>query len=405
MKRILYFHHTGGIGGAPLSLLYLLRRLDRSRYEPIVVTLKPGPVVDLYRAEGIETHVESRISDFSHTTLEWYGGRDWWRLPSKLLRLLPSIWYSRQWVRRLKPDLVHLNSSTLAPSAIGCGLEGVPVVWHIREPLAQGYAGLRRTWIQRIIDRYAARVIAICQYDADQLIPSDQIRVIYNFISFERFDRSLHGDSVRAELGILPQVPVVTMLGGVSEPKGTLTLVQALPAVLAAVPEARIIIAGPPPSRLDGPGLRRFAKRLLGADAYQRAVQRVVESLSPEMRAALTFTGVRQDIPQVLAASDLLVFPSTVPHFARPIIEAAAMGIPAVASDLGGPRELIVPGETGLLVPPGDPSALAEAIITLLKNPVQACTLGETAYRHAKEHFEAGINTAATFAVYDELWH
>jgi hypothetical protein len=66
-----------------------------------VVTLKPGPVVDLYRAEGIETRIEQGISDFSHTTLEWYGGRDWWRLPGKLLRIPASIRRTRKLVEEI----------------------------------------------------------------------------------------------------------------------------------------------------------------------------------------------------------------------------------------------------------------------------------------------------------------
>jgi glycosyltransferase involved in cell wall biosynthesis len=377
--------------------------LDRSRYEPVVATIKPGPVVDLYRAEGVETTVEAGISDFSHTTLEWYGGRDLWRLPGKLLRIWPSIRRTRALVRRVAPDLVHLNSSTLAPAAIGCALEGVPVVWHIREPLAAGYLGLRRAWIRRAIDRCAARVIAICQNDADQLIPGDRIRVIYNFVDFGEFDRSLTGASIRAELGIPPDAPVVVMLGGVAEPKGTLILIRALPRLLESLPDARVIVAGPPPHPPGGPRLKRLAKRLLGADAYQRACQHALEQLRPDERAALIFTGVRRDIPQILAAADCLVFPSVVPHFARPVIEAAAMGKPAVASDLGGPRELIVPGETGLLVPPGDALVLADALASLLSDRARAQAMGEAAFRRALERFNALDNAAATIAVYEEI--
>lgn len=403
MSRILYIHHGGGIGGAPLSLLYLLRQLDRARYEPVVVTLKPGPVVDLYRAEGIETHVEGGISDFSHTTLEWYGGRAWWRLPGKLARIWPSIRRTRALLRRLKPDLVHLNSSTLAPAAIGCALEGVPVVWHIREPLARGYLGLRRAWIRRTIHRCAARVVAICDNDASQLIASDRIRVIYNFVDFNTFDRSTGSEAVRAELNIPDGAPVVAMLGGVAEPKGTLILIRALPHLLASVPGARVIVAGPPPALPAERGPKGLAKRLLGADAYQRACQRALNALEPEAQAALAFTGVRRDIPDVLAASDCLAFPSVVPHFARPVIEAAAMGKPAVASDLGGPRELVVPGETGLLVPAGDPAALGQAMAALLGDPARAQAMGEAAYRRARRLFDASKNAAATVAVYDEV--
>lgn len=405
MRRILYIHHGGAIGGAPMSLLYLLRQLDRARCEPVIVTLQPGPAADLYRAEGIETHVEAGISDFSHTTLEWYGGRDLWRLPGKLLRILPSIQRTQALLRRLTPDLVHLNSSTLAPCAIACRREGVPVVWHIREPLAQGYFGLRRAWLRRTIDRCATRVVAICQHDADQLIPSDRVRVIYNFVHFEQFDRSLSGTAVRAELGIAPDAPVVTMLGGISQPKGTLTLVRALPALVEAVPGVRVVIAGPGPvagSSTTG-GMKGLAKRLLGADAYERAVWQAIRVLPEQARAALIFIGVRRDIPQVLAASQCLVFPSSVPHFARPIIEAGAMGIPAAASDLGGPRELVVQGETGLLVPPDDPAALATALADLLHDRDKASAMGEAAYARARRLFDAQTNAAATIALYDEV--
>lgn len=403
MKRILYIHHGGGIGGAPLSLLYLIRQLDRALYEPVVVTLRPGPVVGLYRAEGVETHVAQGIDDFSHTTLEWYGGRDLWRLPGKLLRIGPSIRRTEALVRRFRPDLVHLNSSALAPAALGAARAGVPVVWHIREPLARGFFGLRRAWIRRAIDRCAARVVAICQHDAAQLLPSDRVRVIYNFVHFGQFDRSLTGEAFRAEFSIPPGAPLVTMLGGVARPKGTLTLVRALPALLAAVPEARVVIAGPPLPPFDGQGLKGLAKRLLGADAYERAVQRAVDALDERARAALIFAGVRRDVPDLLAASACLVFPSTVPHFARPVIEAAAMGVPSVASDLGGPRELVVPGETGLLVQPGDPDALAAALAGLLADPACLRALGEAAYRRARQLFDAQANAAATIALYDEI--
>ena len=117
MKRILYIHHGGGLGGAPLSLLYLLKQLDRSRYEPTVLTLRDGPIVDLYRQEGIETHVAQGIYDFSHTELESYSGTQLWRLPLQVARFLPSVAATRRYLTQFKPDLVHLNSSTLAAPA------------------------------------------------------------------------------------------------------------------------------------------------------------------------------------------------------------------------------------------------------------------------------------------------
>ena len=109
------------------------------------------------------------------------------------------------------------------------------------------------------------------------------------------------------------------------------------------------------------------------------------------MREALIFTGIRRDVPDILAASDCVVFPSTVPHFARPIIEAAAMGVPSVASNLGGPQELVADGETGLLVHPRDPAALAHGIAEILCDPARARAMGEAAYQRARRLFDGSI--------------
>lgn len=403
MKRILYIHYGGGIGGAPLSLLYLLQQIDRTRYEPVVAVLNPGPVADLYRQEGIETHVVKGISDFSHTALEWYGGSDLWRLPAKLLRFIPAIIRTRRLIKTLRPDLVHLNSSPLAPSAIACKLEEVPLVWHIREPLAWGYLGWRRALFQAIVDWTASRVIAISHNDARQLRPGPKIHIIYNFIDFGTFDRSINGNGLKVELGIPLEASVVLMLGGIAPPKGTLILVQALSYLHRLVPEVYTVVAGPPPATLSERGFKGVIKRVLRTGAYQEAVREAVAVLPDAAQSRLIFTGIRQDVPMLLAMADCLVFPSTVPHFARPIIEAAAMAKPSVASDLGGPQELVIHGDTGLLVPPADPEALAEAIAQMLQHPDAAHQMGEAAFERAMRLFNAENNARDTIAIYNDI--
>ena len=401
MKRILYIHHGGALGGAPISLLFLLRQLDRSCYEPIVLCLADGPVVERFRAAGVETHVATDISDFSHTELVWYGNTLLWQLPGKALRFLPSVAAVRRYLQRFQPDLVHLNSSTLAAAAQAAYLEGTPIVWHIREPLARGYFRMRRRWLRRRIARHATRVVAISQYDAAQLLPSDRIRVISNFVDFATFDRGINSDAARAHLNLNPAQYVVTMLGGCSAPKGTLPFVRALPLVREKIPNACFLVAGPKPRVGASEPLPALLKCLARADAYDRAV---MSASSPAIASgALRFLGMRDDVSQLMAASDLLVFPSIVPHFARPVIEAAAMAKPVVASDLGGPRELVRHNETGLLIPSNDPQILADAIIVILSDSARAQAMGEAGYWLARELFDARKNAARTFSIYEEL--
>lgn len=401
-RRVLYVHHGGAIGGAPLSLLYLLQRLDRTQYEPIVVTLKPGPVTALYEAAGIETHVCAEMADFSHTELEWYGRRDaLWRLPLQAAKYPGSVRAARHLIRRFRPALVHLNSSTLSAAARAARLEGVPVVWHIREPLADGYFGWRREWMKRRIDRDADRVIAISHHDAGRLRPSPRTRVIYNFVDLAHFDRRRRTLSAKTALGIAPEQPVIVMLGGVAAAKGTLTYVQAAERVCRARPDALFVIAGRQPSQSSDSGARRLMRRAFAIDAYDDAVSLASAGLVAE--GHLRYVGVQHDVVPLLASADVLVFPATVPHFGRPLVEAAAMALPAIASSIGSAPELVVDQVTGVLVPPSNASALAQSILALLDDPVRAAAMGEAAHARATALFDATVNAQATFDVYREV--
>ncbi|MDH7515914.1 MAG: glycosyltransferase family 4 protein [Bacteroidota bacterium] len=390
--RILYVHHGKGIGGAPLSLLYLIRSLPQ-RFEPTVLCLHESEASDLFRREGIETIVLPRIHDFSHTTVLWYP---WWQLPKILYRFLHfpfAIERARRFIAARRFDLVHLNTSTLLAFGIAAGREGVKVVWHIREPIARGYFGLRRAFVRRIVATYADAVIAISRYDASQLPAAVPVRVVYNFVDREVFHPGADGSGVRRELGLDEKRPLVLFLGGVNRIKGTKEFVRAAVHVLERKKDVVFAIAGPIPDR----SLRTI---LSGGAKYRKEVE---ASIPPRHRRAVRFLGVRHDVPALLAASTILCFPSLVPHFARPVIEASAMGVPVIASDLGGPQELVRHEETGLLVPAGDVDALAQAILRLLDNPEEARRFGENGTRFAEEHFDAKKNAQAVIDIYDSL--
>lgn len=394
MIRILYVHHGKGLGGAPWSLLYLIRALDRSRYFPTVLCLYESEAADLFRREGIETIVARKIHDFSHTNVSWY---DLPRLPKLVHRLfhLPfAIERASKFLRAHACDIVHLNTSTLLAFGIAARRAGIRVVWHIREPLHPGYFGWRRRMIRGIIDRNADLIIPICRYDADQLIPSEKIHVVYNFIDFRKFAAGLPSDALRAELGIPPGAKTAVMLGGVNPIKGSLPFVRAARRVLETHPDSWFLIAGPLPTN-------SFRAHLNGSAAYLRAVRREIGTGVAAERIRLL--GNRMDIPELLSLATLLCFPSTVPHFARPVIEASAMGKPVIASDLGGPRELVIEGETGLLLPPGREDLLADGIRGFFDDAQRCALFGKRGMALAQERFSAEKNTAEIISLYEKL--
>ncbi len=396
--RICYFVHSGSVGGASISLLYLLQQMDLNIYDPLVIFLSESPMRKAFQDLAVETLIARGMTYFSHTTgesLSFRNPRGW----LQLVLFLPSVAKTYLLIRRLKPDIVHLNSATLVPQVIGAKLAGAKVVWHIREYVVDGILGMRKALLKWVARRYADSLVTIMSGQGERLGCPGKAHLIYNFVDFHVFDRSLRERQHRS-----PGRPkTVTMLGADSSIKGTLELVKAYPLVKERVGEVRFVIAGtgsPNESKNSVGPIRRAVRRVLGRDSYQRKVYAYVKESCGD---GVVFAGVVNDVPALLAETDLVVFPSTAPHFARPVIEAGAIAIPVVASDIEGPREVVKHGETGLLVPPSDPAALADAIATVLSDDGLARTLGEGGYSQACRLFDARVNSQATFAIYDSL--
>lgn len=392
LTPILYVHHERALGGAPLSLLFLLQSLDQTRYSPHILCLREGSAADLFRRHKFPVQILEG-PDLSHTELVWF---QWWRMPKLgffLLRSIPLYFRLRRAFltacrdasgKPVAPAVIHLNSSTLAIAALAAKSVGIPVVWHVREPLAHGYFGLRRAILRAIFRHCASHVIAISQNDAHRLghFPPERLSVIHNFVDFTYFDKKRPAGVLRKERGIPAEASIILFLGGSTKVKGVDTLLKAAPNILKALPSSHLIIAG----EMD--------------HNFQLEVE--IPKFAP-YRHRLHLLGPRHDIPELLADATLLVFPAKVPHFARPIIEAAAMSKAVIASDLDGMRELVIPNETGILIPAKNPKALTRSIIELLNDPQRLFRLGEQAHAMALEKFDSHKNSRATFAIYEKF--
>lgn len=408
MRRVLYVHHAADLGGASLSMLDVIGALDRARYAPeVLFNCVPGSVRAPFEERDIPIFVDPSISCFPHAQGAWLSLRSLrpWEIVTRALAVWPSARRFRKFLQEHPCDLVHLNSIVQIPAAIGARQAGVPVVWHIREELHPGYIGLRRAWVRRCVDRCADGVIAISRYNAAQLTPNSRISVVYNFLDFERFDRKLSGAAFRRQLGIAEDVPLVLMLGGVVHSKGADVLLTAAVRVHESRPDIVFVIAGLPPGEESPRFLKRILRRLAERTGLIPSVERRVQSLIHRQgwKGETRFVGLRRDVAEMLAACAVLVWPATVSHFARPIIEAGAMERPVVASDFPSSREIVLDETTGILVPARDPAALAGAILRLIERPDEARRMGEAAYALARERYDARRNAAAIVTLYDAI--
>lgn len=406
-KRILYIQHATAMGGSVLSLLYLIRKLNRDRYAPVVACLgSENRVTEFYREQGFETLSCPGLSIFPHTTGGWfplYNPRALVQLAMAIVRFPGSVRAMRRILREVKPDLVHLNSVVLVPSAIGAARAGIPVVWHVREVVVRGHFGIRRFLIQRWLDRIPAEVVFISSDERRRTFHDRKGIYIPNFVDFKRFNRKLDGTGCRRELGLAPDSQVVLFLGGLGAIKGIHPFLEAMR--LERARNQRIVaLIGGGVSASSTNWVARLARIILPLVGRPTIRQRVMAFMERnQMSGYVHLMPFRQDVELLLAASDLLVFPSIAPHFGRPVIEAGAMGKPVVASRIGGVEELVEDGKTGILVPPGTTTALADAMHRILTDPVAAAIMGDNGYGRARLLYNSDINAETTIAIYDRI--
>ncbi len=408
-KKILYIHHGKGLGGAPLSLLYLIKSLDKTKYHPIVLFLHNSDALDLYTKEGIEIYGPVNRYDFSHTKIWWFR---WYHFPYLLRSLYDTIitylWTAETWLTKLAPDIVHLNTSSLIAWGAVAHDNGIPVVWHIREPLAPGYFGLRRWLITKCVEKFATKIIPICKNDAIPWENNAKITVLYNPVDPIIFNHTIPPTTVYLQGGAGgpaghshlgdgwngPQIPTILFLGGVSEEKGTLVILEAFEKLLHKLPTTHLIIAGywdlETPSKL---------KTYFPAHHYK---QKVKAALS-KVEHAVTILGPIKDVPQAMAASNVIVFPATVGHFARPIIEAGFMKKPVIASNMPPLDELVIDGKTGYLIAPTNINQWAEHLYMLLIDKKLQQILGEQAHAFCFQHFALNVYQDKIEPIYNSL--
>ncbi|HPC14953.1 MAG TPA: glycosyltransferase [Candidatus Hydrogenedentes bacterium] len=362
LLRVVFCHYTSDIcGGSDRSLFDIVTYLPRDRFAAAVILKTGDPMAVRYRAQNIPV-IETMLVP-PRKALD----------PVKLARFFlsypVSVLHVAWIIRRLKADVVHVNTLYNLVGPVAAKLAGRPLVWHVRE-MDPDSRVVRL--LLRMVARLATRAVAISNAVADSMRAcGPRLRTILNGIDLSEYDDMPDGQSLREELGIAPDVPVVTTVGRLEPWKGQHVLVETIPRVLERHPRAKFLIVG-------GPAVNK--------PDYEPMLRKRCEELGVSQQ--VLFTGIRFDIPAVFSASNVLVLPSATPEpFGRTIVEAMAARCPVVATAAGGPLDTVVDGETGHLVPANDPAAMAEKIIAILDNPAGAREMGEKGRARAYECF------------------
>ena len=294
-----------------------------------------------------------------------------------------------------RADVLHVHGPRAALwgrlAALGLGGRGPTVVYTVHALAAPHEPGPRRAvllGIERALARRTDRFIAVSAAQKREIVsaaiaPPERVAVIHNGVDVDRYaprdDAGATRGAMRRALDIPPDAPLATMVCRLYRPRDWDTLLIAWRQMRETLPEARLLIVG------DGPDRPRIEALVAGLWLGEH----------------VTLAGMREDVPEILAASDLLVH-ATAGWEGMPlsILEAMAAGLPVVASDVGGIAEAVAHGETGRLVPPGSPAALARALHALLADSATREAMGARALERAAERFSLPRMLAATASVY-----
>lgn len=250
------------------------------------------------------------------------------------------------------------------------------------------------TAMQKRVQRYACQFADCILVNADAVkewligdgYDASKIAVIRNGVDLSRFDNLPPAVTLRRELGLADETPIVGVVSRLTGLKGLEQFLEAAALVRARVPDAHFLIVGE-----TSPMDRQYLGELQAYAARCGVAHHV------------TFTGLRTDVPAVLARLSVSVMPSLNEALSNVVLESMAAGAPTVATRVGGTPEAVLDGVTGLLVPPADSAALADAIVHLLEHPQLAAELGRTARARIGDHFSVRRMVRATENLYTEL--
>ena len=378
--RILALDHTGVLGGAELSMLDVVAGLGA---DVTVRLFADGP----FRDELVRRHVEVRVMSMGALG----AMRKASAMPSP--RALLAAWTLAGAVAReaRTARVLYANSQkAFVVAAFAAGRSGRPLVWHLRDVLGPPHFSRMNTrGVVALANWRAARVIANSGATADAFIAHGgdraRVRVVHNGIDAAPFDAVSDAEAAALRRQLSPDAAhVMAVFGRLHAWKGQQV---ALDAIAQLPADCHLWIAGGP---------------LFGEQDFETSLHAQAARLGVASR--VRFLGFRDDVPALMHAADVIAHTSTLPEpFGRVVVEGMLARRPVIATAAGGTREIVTDGQTGLLVPPGDATALAGAVASLRANPARAAAMAAAGAAHARAMFGVEAMVRGVRAVLDEV--
>lgn len=352
MKKILFLHSSAEMYGSDRSLLNIVKYIDKQKFQIFVILPCHGPLLEQMK-QIPDVHVEVfEIAVLRRKNLSLRGSVEY------INSFRTSSRYLKSFIRKNRIDIVYTNTSVIFPGAVAARHTGTRNVWHVREIIN---SKMENAVISKAIHHYADIVITNSQETARALrIPQEKIRVVYNAVE-EKEDSEI----------TVHEGPVIGMAGRINRWKGQKLLVDAAEQVHRIFPEAVFKFAG---CAYTG---EEYLEKELKEYISDKGLQNVV-----------TLCGQIDDMDRFYSSLDVFVLPSIQPEpFGLVVIEAMEYGLPVIATNHGGPTEIIEDGVDGYLVDYTDSGEMAQRLIELLKDEKLRRYMGVNGKRKKRSMF------------------
>ena len=390
------FSSSIGVSGADQSLLSLINGLDKNKFKASVAF----PIKSRYLEETTDSFYRGEYEK-SGATLYYmrmcvlHRTKNPFVLLKNIFYLIPNVINLIRIIKKHNVTIVHSNNTAIPGSGIAAKICGIPSIYHVREII--GKPILMRKLYPRIISYLADYIICISKaveaMFLENSVPQYKVGVVYNGIDLTPFNEELDTNKLRREFNLPETAPLVGIVGRISPRKGHKYFIEAAAKVLKEIPNAKFFIVGWIESH---------------SSMYMKLLKELKDTiLSLNLYDSVMFTGVRKDIPDIMSSLDIVVLASaseTAPEpFGRVVVEAMAAGKTVVATREGGVPEIIENNKTGMLVAPGSPDEMAQAIIRALKDTQLRRTMEEFAKTSVHNRFTEERMANNVIAIYKEL--
>lgn len=394
-KKILFVEQNqdGTVGGSHYCLLYLIKCLNKKKYKPIVMFYEPNAIIGKFAREGCPLVLYKKpLGKFfeppsSVLKLPYIIARKAFNfISTSLIPLIRFILF----IIKNDVDLIHLNNSAHSgwEWLIAAKLLQKKCIAHQRGFAKFGVLVGKRA---KCFDKIICVSKAIENYLNKNGILNNTI-TIYDGMDPQGFAKRIRKSiaQVKNELNIDLDSPLIGVVGNFQEWKGQLTVIKALDLLRRKYPELICLLIGDVSST-----------NKQDIEYLQKVRQEIHDR---DLKTNIIITGYRSDVPDLINSLDVMIHSSIEPEpFGMVSLEGMCLKKAVIATNIGGPMEIIENGASGILVPPGNPSVLAEKIQFLLEHPAVRDRIGKNALKRVEQNFDLNRFSCKINALYDEL--